>query len=261
MPWTAWKRRRLRSEPFPKHWRTILRARIPLLAYLPDRYVDNLRWMIQVFVREKQFIGREGLEITEEVKVTIAAQACLLLLGRDKPAFFPGFHTIFVFPDRYLAPGNVRLPGNVVTTSDQIRAGEAWLRGSVVLSWRDVTHGAAQPGDGHNVVLHEFAHKLDGETGHVNGAPRLDRPRSYTCWARIMGDEYKRLLDDVRSGRPTLLNAYGGTNPAEFFAVVTETFFEQPHALRDQHPELYDTVANYYNLDPASWLEGHQHVA
>ena len=141
----------------------------------------------------------------------------------------------------------------VVHDRRQVLSGESWVLGQVVLSWADVLAGAAIPDDGRNVVIHEFAHQLDQQKGHANGAPILAGRRHYRRWSRVLGEEYSRLQEQARGGQATLLNHYGATNPAEFFAVISEIFFEQPMHLAGEHPALYRELSRFYRVDPLSW--------
>lgn len=256
------RRRRIRKRPFPPQWEQILQRTLPYARCLSDDDRDELRNHVKVFLSEKTFEGAAGLEITDEIRVTIAAQACMLLLHRDTD-YYPGLKTIIVYPDRYVAPSKTVGPAGVVTESVGVRAGESWhtpgAGGPVVLSWRDVEQGAADAHDGRNVVFHEFAHQLDGESGAVEGAPMLDRRSQYIAWARVLGAEYNNLIADLQAHRPTFLNAYGATSPAEFFAVATEAFFEQPARLKAHHPLLYRQLASFYNQDPASMCDPGPH--
>jgi len=204
---------------------------------------------IKVFVAEKNFEGCGGLEITDEIRVTVAAYACILLLNR-RHDFYPRLQSILVYPDLYPAHAVRRGPGNTLVEGQEVRAGESWHTGAVVLSWSHVLH---RPGDpaAHNVVLHEFAHQLDQEDGTVNGAPLLPRSSMYAAWARILGREYDALRRDTDARRATVLDKYGATAPEEFFAVATECFFENPRQLRERHPELYVELREYYRQDPA----------
>lgn len=254
-----WRRRRVRSKPFPAHWARILDEGLPYYRRLPKADQDELRGHIQVFLAEKYFEGCGGLEVTDEIRVIIAAQACILLLHRPTD-YYPGLKTILVYPSTYIAEGKVRGPGGVVTEVRGPRAGESWHQsgvnshaggGPVVLSWRDVQAGAADIHDGHNVVFHEFAHQLDGESGSVEGAPALERRSGYLAWARVLGSEYQALIDDLRNQRPTVLGPYAASSPAEFFAVVTEAFFEKSQELKARHPEMYRMLAEFYRQDPA----------
>lgn len=251
------RRERLRNRPFPDVWRAILERRVPYYTRLAPRDRRELEGHIQVFLAEKRFEGCAGLEITDEIRLTIAAQACVLLLHRETD-YYRGLKTILVYPHRYIATSTGRGPGGIVTETRGIRLGESWHGslssagpGPVVLSWDDVRAGAANPRDGHNVVFHEFAHQLDGESGGVEGAPMLEHGSLYATWARVFSAEFDRLRIDLAWDRDTLLGEYAATSPAEFFAVATEFFFERPAALRARHPQLYAQLAAFYRQDPA----------
>jgi Mlc titration factor MtfA (ptsG expression regulator) len=247
------RRRRWRSEPFPPPWIEIIERNVPYYRYLTPDERGELHGHIQIFLHEKDFEGCEGLEITDEIRVTIAAQACLLLLHRETD-YFPMLTSILVYPRHYFARTSRQLPGGVVAEGVQGRLGESWKRGPIVLSWNDVLHGAADPNDGHNVVFHEFAHALDSESGALEGAPELPDATMYTAWARVLGAEYNNLLVDLERNHRPLIDAYGATSPAEFFAVVTEAFFEKPRQLKRRHPELYEQLHEFYQQDPAGRL-------
>lgn len=238
-----------RSRPFPEAWSEILRRNSPLYDRLPDHDKAELHGHIQVFLAEKHFEGCGGLELTDEIKVTIAGQACMLLLHRETD-YFRKLITILVYPSAYKAEGREHVGGGLVLESEQVRLGEAWVDGVVVLSWDDVQRGAFDPRDGQNVVLHEFAHQLDQEDGAADGAPPLRNRGKYAAWSRILGHDFKELREADKAGRKTVLDGYGATNPAEFFAVATECFFEKPAKLKKKHPELYDQLRAYYHLDP-----------
>lgn len=247
-----WRRRRARSRPTPATWGEILWRNVPAFQRLPDEDRLELIDHIKVFIAEKRFEGINGQEITEEVRVTIAAQACMLLLHRETD-YYPRIRSILVYPERYVAPYKRQGPGGVVTEGVDARLGEAWDTGYVILSWCDVKRGAIAVDDGHNVVFHEFAHALDAESGFVDGAPALERRELFKPWARMLASELSGLRDAARQGMPTVLNKYGAQNEAEFFAVATEAFFERPSALRGANPEVYDNLRDYYHQDPASW--------
>jgi MtfA peptidase len=249
------KRRRRRSlmrRPLPAEWSAILERAVPYCLCLPEDARRELHGLIQVFLAEKHFEGAAGLIMTDEIRVTIAAQACVLLLGRETD-FYPDLLSIVVYPHAYFAAGAHRIPGGAVAEGAQVRLGESWRRGAVVLSWDDVARGAHDVHDGKNVVFHEFAHQLDSEAGIADGAPRLPDRSMYIAWARVLGGEYAALVESLEQHRPTLLSTYGATNPAEFFAVVTEFFFERPVDLRAHHPALYEQLRLFYRQDPASW--------
>lgn len=244
------RRNRLRSQPFPTSWLTILRQNVPYHERLTSAEQQELQGDIQVLVGEKNFEGCGGLEMNDEITVTIAAYACILLLHRQHD-FYPRLQSILVYPDAYPAPAVRQGPGNTFIEGHEVRLGESWRTGAVVLSWNHVHHRPSDLSGGRNVVLHEFAHQLDQENGPVDGAPLLPKSSMYAAWARILGREYQKLSEDARADRPTVLDKYGATNPAEFFAVVTEHFFEQPGQLKQQHPQLYEELKLYYRQDPA----------
>jgi Mlc titration factor MtfA (ptsG expression regulator) len=247
----ARRRNRLRAQPFPGSWLTILQRNVPFFHRLSPAEQQELQQDIQVFVAEKNFEGCGGLEMTDEIKVTIAGYACILLLNRPHD-YYPRLHSILVYPDAYPAIVVKWGPGNQVIQGHEMRAGESWRTGAVAISWNHVLHRPGEPDAGRNVALHEFAHQLDQEDGVANGAPVLPKTTMYRAWARILGREYQALSEAADDGRPTLLDKYGATNPAEFFAVVTEYFFEQPRQLKALHPELYEELKLYYRQDPVT---------
>lgn len=238
------RRKRLLSTPIPPPWKTILEQNVPLYARLPQPLKTQLEGLVNLFVSEKTFVGCGGQEITDEVKVTIAGQACLLLLNR-KTRYFPRLHTIFVYPTTYVAANG--------PASGQARLGESWQNGPVVLAWNSVTGGANNIHDGKNVVFHEFSHRLDQEDGAADGAPILESRSCYATWAKVLSAEYEALRGKTRKRKKSVLHQYGATAPAEFFAVATEAFLEKPKQMKKKHPELYDELKNYYKLDPIEW--------
>jgi len=243
------RREALRAQPLSSEERAILDKNIPYLGTLsaPDR--SELEALVQIFLAEKSFEGCGGLELTNEIKLTIAGQACLLLLHRETD-IYPNVDSILVYPSAYRVPTEQH-DGLVVLEEDQARLGESWQRGLVVLAWDHVLSGAAEPRDGQNVVLHEFAHQLDGESGSMNGTPELGTRARYTSWAHVLGDEFEDLSQRLYQGQSSDIDPYGATNPAEFFAVLTEMFFEKPQALKRRHAELYAELAEFYKQDPA----------
>lgn len=245
------RRRRLGAEPFPSEWLRIVSRNVPYYKLLRADEQARLQAHIQVFLHEKRFEGCGGLGITDEIRVTIAALACMLILNR-KTDYFPGMKSIFVYPERFEVRDQYELPDGTVVEEEDDFMGESWTLGPVVLAWDEVLESVADPEDGYNVVFHEFAHQLDGETGDENGAPALEDPSMYDEWNRVMEREYARLQEDIRRRRPHIIDDYGDETPAEFFAVVTETFFEMPRALRRRHPELYAQMKLCYRQDPAA---------
>lgn len=257
--WKGKRRKKLLSTPFPPDWKRIVETLCPFYYRLPEPDRRELEGHIQVFMAEKKFEGCGGLKITDEIKVCIAAQACLLLLHRHTDCY-PALRTILVYPSSYFAPTIRHLGSGVFEESQQPRAGESWREGVVVLAWDEVYKGTMASGQS-NVVLHELAHQLDFEDGQADGAPVLGtgesrsmRKSRYATWARVMGAEYEQLRAKVQSGGNSILRDYGATNPAEFFAVATECFFCKPHAMQQQHSELYEELKWYYQQDPVHWL-------
>ncbi len=257
----AWRRRRLRRAPFPAAWRAILRARVPAFRRLPADLQLQLKKHIQVFLAEKRFVGCAGVEVTDEMRVTIAAQACLLLLNR-RSDYFARLTEVLVYPGAFAARRTQADAAGVLHERRDVMSGESWVQGQVVLSWDDVLQGAADPDDGRNVVIHEFAHQLDQEKGEATGAPQMSARRQ-ARWTAVMGEAFARLRGglvqpslgafDGLPPAPPLIDPYAATSPAEFFAVVSEAFFERPQSLSAGEPALYRALAGYYRVDPLTW--------
>jgi len=245
------RRNKLFLKPLPPDWIQILEHNVPLYLLLPLNLREELHGRVNTFLDEKEFIGCAGLEITNEIRLTIAGNASILLLKRDNRCF-PGFTSILVYPDTYVAK-NIKYDGLIEVHEDSVRAGESWHRGPVVLSWADVMRGTLDQSDGHNVVLHEFAHKLDEENEIMDGLPVLRDRTHYAKWAEVLTREYDSLQSRVDSGTNTVLDGYGAVSPPEFFAVATESFFEKPLQMKNKLPELYEQFKRFYNLDPAAW--------
>jgi Mlc titration factor MtfA (ptsG expression regulator) len=247
------RRRQLRAQPFPPAWHSILVRNLPIFARLPPSDQTELLSHIQIFLAEKRFEGCAGLEVTDEIRVTIAAQACLLLLHRETD-YYPQLTSILVYPSSYTAYEQRYLEGNIWEEGAEHRLGQTGRRlGSLVLAWDAAKYGAADPADGRNVVLHEFAHQLDFEDFQTDGAPVLATRAKYKAWARVMSKEFAALREAEQMGAATLIDTYGAKNAAEFFAVVTEAFFERPRALRHRHPELYHELSQFFRQDPAQY--------
>ncbi len=246
------RRRELRQTPLPDAWWAIIDHRVPIARRMSADDRQELGGIVQVLLDEKHFEGCGGLELSDEICVTIAAQAAVLLLHRDTD-YYPDLVSILVYPRAYVSAGPRRNPDGTITEAPQGRQGESWTRGTVVLSWDNVVRGAATDNDGQNVVFHEFAHQLDGETSGMDGAPDLPSAASARAWAAVLGGEYEELIAELHEGARTVLDPYGATNPAEFFAVATELFFERPRAMRVSYPEMYAQFVAFYAQDPASW--------
>ena len=249
--WRRNRRARLRHQALPAAFVTILEQDVPLYRRMPAALQAELRGYVNVFLADKEFVGCEGLEITDEMRVVIAGNACVLLLSRTAD-YFAGFRSVLVYPGTYVAVQR-HIDDGIVTESVSTRAGESWHTGPVVLSWSDVRKGIDQPEDGHNVVLHEFAHKLDEENGIVDGLPILREAADYAEWARVLTHEFADLVERVRQRKNQVLDSYGATSPPEFFAVATETFFERGALMQERLPELYRQFQKFYGVDPAVW--------
>ncbi len=245
------RHRRLFRRPLPPDWIELLERRVPLYRRLPLSLRPALHGHIQWFLADKEFVGCNGQEITDEVRLTVAGNACLLVLHR-RDGTFPGFRTILVYPDTYVSR-QVSYDGMVEIHGHSARLGESWHRGPVVLSWSDVVYGSDNPEDGHNVVLHEFAHKLDEENAVMDGLPVLRDRHQYVEWAQVMNREFDAFIERVKHHQNRVIDAYGAISPPEFFAVVTETFFEKPEQMRRRLPDLYRQLSALYGVDPASW--------
>lgn len=250
--WQKWQRQRIKARPFPEAWRRILKQRMPYFRALPADLQLQLKKHIQVFIAEKVFIGCDGLTVTDEMRVTIAAQACLLLLNRPDH-YYPKLKSILIYPAAFIVQSEQTDAAGLVSAQQRVLSGESWGQGRVILSWQDTLSGAADPGDGHNVVIHEFAHQLDQENGPAQGAPVLNRSSDYQQWSSLMQQAFEQLHRQLALGQPVLLDPYAATNPAEFFAVLSEVFFEQAAQLSQLHPELYQLLSRFYRLDPLSW--------
>jgi MtfA peptidase len=247
------RRNRLRARPFPNEWLKIIKNRVGFFVRLSATDQAELLDHIQVFLAEKGFEGCAGLQINDEIRVTIAAQACLLLLHR-RTDYFPWLLTILVYPSTYLVEENRPVEGPVWEEGKMSRLGETGrTMGSMVLAWDAVQSGAADPSDGKNVVLHEFAHQLDYENFAADGAPALATREQQMSWREVMRTEFASLRAADDTGIPTLRDTYGATNPAEFFAVSVEAFFERPSALRSRYPKFYAELQRYFNQNPIGY--------
>ncbi len=241
------RRRRILAEPFPAEWDAIL-DEIAVVRHLRPESRQRLRELVQVFIREKHWEGCGGLELTDDMKVTIAAQACRLVLGRGDH-LYDDVASILVYPSTVVVPPNrprtfeqaiMPVPHGGTTI-----LGQAMLGGPVVLAWDAVEDGARGQAHG-NVTLHEFAHKLDMANGRIDGTPPLATRAERDRWARVCSAAYERHRMLVDAGWPTMLDPYGATNEAEFFAVATEAYFTRGWELDFEHPELYALLADFY---------------
>jgi hypothetical protein len=245
-----YRRKRIASRQFPLEWRVFLEQNTFHYNKLPEGDKKQLCRDILIFLAEKRFEACGGLALTEEMKLTIAALACVLLLRRETD-YFPGLYSILVYPTAYVANHTEHLGSGVVAEGPEVRLGESWHRGSVVLSWEDVSRAASDKNYRQNVVFHEFAHQLDTSAGMRDSSPILRNQETYDAWLDSLEQHYEELCDEIAQGRPTLLGNYAASNPAEFFAVATEIFFQQGETFRETYPDLYEQLKLFYNQDPA----------
>lgn len=255
------RRQRVLEEPFPSEWRDHLRANMKHYGYLTGEEQERLEQMTQVFVAEKHWEGCGGLELTDEIRVTIGGQACLLILGLGHD-LYRDVETILVYPST-VVPKRVDEPmfaaPRVVPELPPVPViGEAHGRGPVILTWDAVRRGGIHPERGHNVVYHEFAHKLDRVDGLIDGTPPLPSREAHRRWVEVCTREYEVLVDQASRGLPSLLDPYGATDVGEFFAVATEYFFDMPVRMADEHPELYGVLREFYGQDTAERERRHR---
>ena len=248
--WRPSKRARVHG-PAPAQWRALIEEQVPLVRRLTEPEWDRLLELVQRFLREKSFEGAGGVEVTEEMQLVVAAQACLLILNLDAGCY-PGVRSVILYPGTFV-PRRPAIDGRMyvgVIPHPEPLLGEH-TSGAVVLAWDSALHGAANSGDGSNVVLHEFAHELDREDGQVDGVPLLEAPSTTRAWSRVLQERFAELRRTAEEGEPDVLNVYGATNRAEFFAVATEAFFSKPAEVRSRYPDLYDELKKFYRQDPA----------
>ena len=247
---TQKRRDRQRSRPFPAGWLAVLDRNVPLYRALSPEHQERVRGDIQVLLAEKHFEGCGGLQLDDEIRVTIAAHGALLMLGGE-PHYFPGLTSILVYPSARLLPSRERT--GPIEVEGKIPVAGVAARDVMVVSWEDAKAGAREAYDGYNVILHELAHHLDFEDRSADGTPYLQGRSQYAAWARAMTPAYEWLREHPDGD---VIRAYGATDPAEFFAVVTEIFFERPDELLEHHPDLYAALSRYYGLDLASKPSG-----
>ncbi len=245
------QRQRIANAPLPASYVEILQRNMGLYATLPENLKAALHRGINLFLHDKEFIGCDGQEINDKVRLTIAGNACLLVLAQTRP-IYPSFKTILVYPSTYVVTQKTH-DGQVVFDEHSTRAGESWYRGPIVLSWSDTMHGSKNTEDGQNVVIHEFAHKLDEENGVMDGLPILRDKSHYGEWSQVLNTEYNAFLKRVERRKNKVIDEYGAISPVEFFAVISESFFEKPDRMKSEFPELYGQLQQFYGLDPASW--------
>ena len=248
-----WRRKRIGRGVFGLKWLAIVVNSVPYYRKLSRADQKELQRHILIFLSEKRFEGCGGLEITEEIKVTIAAWACVLLLHR-KTDYYPGLMTILVYPNAFVVPQKEYLPSGAIVEAEQVLLGQSQRRGPVVLSWDDVKKSSSGNFGGHNVAIHEFAHQIDQTFGEGDSSSVLKSRSNFLEWARVLQKDFRKLRSDVVGNRKTFLDSYGATDAAEFFAVATEFFFERPIEFRKNYPDLYEQLKNFYHQNPAELI-------
>ncbi len=252
--WRRWRRAQIARRRLPPSWASLLSREFPRAERLEATDRATLARRLLVFLAEKRFEGAAGLKMCDEIRVLIAAQACFLVLRRSQEDY-GGLHSVIVYPGEYVARLRARDEIGLIREGSQVRLGETSGRGAVVVSWGEARRGAQGANGGRNLVFHEFAHLLDAESGGFDGAPRLDQRSAYDRWSRVMREEYEALRARAAAGVRTDINPYATTSPAEFFAVATESFFQEPHRVHRDHPALFGELARYYGLDPRQFMD------
>lgn len=256
--WRARRREQILAEPFPASWRAIIERNVGYAALLSADERRRLEDLVQVFLAEKQLEGCGGLSLTDEIRVTVAANACILLLGLDHD-MYRSVDRVLIYPTTVVPPERKQSVFELATRAVEPvhpLLGEAHVGGPVIVAWDAARRGSRHPRSGHNVVFHEFAHKLDMLDGDPDGTPPLRGSRQLRRWAEVCSTAYADLRRQAARGERSFIDAYGAQSEAEFFAVATEGFFEQPQRLLREQPALYDVLRAFYRQDPAARLAG-----
>lgn len=247
------RRRQLLEQPLCDEWREILSRNVAMYGRLSAALRERLEAAVIIIVAERPFVGLRRFAITDEVKVTIAGQAALLLLG-EGGYFFDRVPTIYVQPRYHRTRMTYPLGGGAELVEEGVLAeGQALEQGEIRLTWNEVLFGGRDPDDGENVVLHELAHHLDSLDGEFDGVPPLASPSERQAWVEVFGRELDALRADIAAGRTPFLHAEAALNRAELFAYSTECFFEQPRELAESHADLFACLLGFYKVDPREW--------
>ncbi|MDA7879951.1 zinc-dependent peptidase [Mariniblastus sp.] len=245
------RRRRLLSQPFPSFWEEIIKKNVWQYSSLSPTQQQRILQCSAIIVAEKSWEAVKGFQVTDEVKLTISATAALLTLGLKEPFYFDRVSTILVHPD--LIENRAVQQGQLVSHETAYYSGLAWQGGPLVFSWRDALRGASRPGDGRNVIIHEFIHHIDGLDGEMGGMPIISSEPLRHRWDVIFQRRFAELNDDLDSGREPRMDAYAATSLAEFFAVSGENFFDSPTRLKQKLPDVYDLLHEYFDIDPVQF--------
>jgi hypothetical protein len=245
-----YRRKKIIAKPFPHPWLNILQRDVAWYQKLNQTDRAELRRHIQIFLAEKPFEGCRGLVVMDYMRLIIAANACILLLHR-KTDYYPHLPSILIYPAAFIVERKNLLPGGIIAQTRQVLLGESWHHGSVVLSWAQIRYDNRHPSDGKNVIFHEFAHQIDSSFAREDNSTILKNTKTFNRWAKSLGDNYRKHRKNVTQGQKTTLDRYAATNPAEFFAVATEVFFESPKKLKNASNDLYQRLAEFYCQNPA----------
>jgi Mlc titration factor MtfA (ptsG expression regulator) len=253
------RRRQILAAPLPDQWLQCIDRNVAIYALLAPDEQQRLQGAVKIITAERPFVGSGGMTITDEAKVTVAAQAALLLLG-EEGYYFDRVPTIFIHPHwpktktrRIVQEALFSEPVHVVEEGVQIE-GQMLVQDEIRLVWDEVLYGSCDPSDGENVVLHEFAHHLDALDGATDGLPPLSSENERRQWQRTFEAALAQHRRDVTEGREVFLHDEAAENRAELFAYGTECFFEQPHDLCHFHPDLFDCLLSFYKTDPRRWF-------
>ncbi|MGB0372611.1 MAG: zinc-dependent peptidase [Opitutales bacterium] len=237
---------------FKPEWIAYLEKNLPLYARLPESLKTALHQKIGYFVRSTFFEGCGDLELSEEMIITVAGQACILIMNHPGEPY-PNLKSVILYPSAFKSKTRSVDAMGIVTEKEVVRLGESWSNGTVVLAWDWVLRGAKNIFDGKNVAFHEFAHQLDQENGPSDGVPILSDSEEYHTWSQVLFDEYQELCKKAAKRKRSVMDHYGALNSAEFFAVATESFLEKPKQMRKKHRELFEELRDYYGFDPTEW--------
>lgn len=246
------KRKWLAGKVFPEHEERLLASKVPVYHRLPARLQGLLKERMTIFLNEKRFEGCGGLQITKEIKIVIAAYACVLILEQASD-YYPDLQSILVYPDDYIAPVYHETEGGIIIEGTEHRKGEYWNAGSIVLSWKDICRDLYEDKTGNNLIYHEFSHFLDHRYGLTAGCSEEGGVLRDDRWTRVLSSSYRKLRKKAKAGRQTAIDDYGTSHPSEFFAVSTEAFFEKPESLKRDFPGLYKMFISFYGTDPLRW--------
>lgn len=238
----------------PPAWQRALQRDVRFYPSLPGAQRKSLNNLVRHFIEEKEYWGPQNHKVTDEMKIYIAAHACLMILAVPRVGLFPNTKEVIIYPTRFGETVETIAPDGRVFMVEEKFLGQTWRRGPVLLAWDAIAPNTDGFALGHNTIYHEFAHVLDMLDGEANGTPPLEKPEMYATWTEVMTREYDSLRAAAQTGRQTFIDPYGAQNPAEFFAVVSEHFFSEPRRMERLHRGLYNQLKSFYRQDPVMWM-------